>query len=121
MNATKTLADNKALKAMGSIFAITRDLEVPVNIMLNLFDSYVASILNYSSEVWGFIKAENIERVYRKFLKWLLNVKMSTTGSAVYGELGRFPLYIGREIRIVKYYIKLHDEKKTIIVFYQVP
>jgi hypothetical protein len=50
MNATKTLAD-KALKAMGSLFAITRDLEVPVNIMLNFFDSYVASILNYSKEV----------------------------------------------------------------------
>ena len=112
MNATKTLAD-KALKAMGSLFAITRDLEVPVNIMLNLFDSYVASILNYSSEVWGFIKAENIERVHRKFMKWLLNVKMSTTSSAVYGELGRFPLYIDREIRIVKYFLKLHDEKNN--------
>jgi hypothetical protein len=77
---------------------------VPVNIMLNLFDSYVTSILNYPSQVWGFIKAENIERVHGKFMKWLSNIKMSTTSSAVYGELDRLPLYIGRKIRIVKYF-----------------
>jgi hypothetical protein len=53
--------------------------------MLNLFDSYVASILNYSCEVWGFEKAENIERIHRKFMKWIINVKMSTAYSALYG------------------------------------
>ena len=56
---------------MGALFSITKDIEVPINIMLNLFDSYIASILNYSCEVWGFIKAENIERIHRKYMKWL--------------------------------------------------
>jgi hypothetical protein len=44
--------------------------------MLNLFNSYVASLLNYSSEVRGFIKEENIERAHRKFMKRLSNVKI---------------------------------------------
>jgi hypothetical protein len=42
-------------------------------------------------------------------MKWLLNVKMSTTRSAVYGELDWVDSlhYVGREIRIVKYFLKL--------------
>ena len=31
--------------------------------MFNLFDAYVASILNYGFEAWGFTRAENIERI----------------------------------------------------------
>ena len=39
---TKTLAC-KALRAMGSLFSITKNIEVPVNIMFNLFDAFVSS------------------------------------------------------------------------------
>ncbi|XP_053390479.1 uncharacterized protein LOC128553366 [Mercenaria mercenaria] len=37
---------------------------MPINIKFNLFDAYVASILYYSSEVWGFSSAEVVERVH---------------------------------------------------------
>ena len=40
----------KALKAMHSLFDITKDVDTPVNVMLQLFDSLVASILNYGCE-----------------------------------------------------------------------
>ena len=73
IKATNTLA-GKALKAMNSLLAITRCMKLPINIMFNLFDSFVLSILNYSCEIWGFTRAENIERMHRKFCKWLLNV-----------------------------------------------
>lgn len=112
MNATQTLT-GKALKAMGALFSITSDLEVPVKIMLNLFDAYVSSILNYACEVWGFCQAENIERVHRKFLKSILGVKISTNNSAIYGELGRYPLYLIRYVRIIKYYLKLYSEQNS--------
>jgi len=55
----------KALRAMHSLFTVTKSLNVPLKIMFNLFDAYVASILNYGSGVWGFTKADNIERVQR--------------------------------------------------------
>ena len=44
--------------------------------MLQLFDSLVASILNYGCESWGFLNAECIERIHRKFLKYSLHVKI---------------------------------------------
>ena len=58
--ATSTLS-GKALKAMNALFSITKTMQVPVDIMFNLFDSFIAPILNYSCEIWGFSRAENIE------------------------------------------------------------
>ena len=89
MQATKTLS-GKALGAMCSLLSVTRNMEVPINIMLNLFDSFVCSILSYASEIWGFMNAERIERVQRKFCKWMLNVKQSTNNLAIVSELGLF-------------------------------
>jgi hypothetical protein len=109
-HATATLA-GKGLRAMNSLLNITRNLIIPANIMLSLFDSYVLSILNYGCEVWGFLTADNIEKVHRKFCKWLLNVKTSTNTLALYSELGRFPLYIGRYKRIVKFWLKSYSLK----------
>ena len=77
--------------------------------MFGLFDSFVTPILNYACEVWGFIRADNIERVHRKFCKWVLNVKPSTSSLALYGEVGRFPLLLCRQSRIVKYFLKINS------------
>ena len=103
---TKHLAD-KSVKAMHSLFDITRDLDTPVNIMLKLFDSLIVSILNYGCESWGFLNAECIERIHRNFLKYLLNVKVSTNNYVIYKEQGRYHLSIERHVRIIKYWFKL--------------
>ena len=110
VKATNTLA-GKALEAMNSLLSITRPMKIPTKIMFNLFDSFVVSILNYGCEIWGFSNATNIERVHRKFCKWHLNVKMSTSNLSLYGEIGRFPLFIGRQVRIIKYWLNLYQTK----------
>ena len=45
--AISTLA-GKALKAMNGLLLIIKHLRVPIDMMFNLFDTFVASILNYS-------------------------------------------------------------------------
>ena len=50
MQNAKYLSD-KALKAMHSLFQIIKGIETPINITLQLFDSLVASILNYGCEI----------------------------------------------------------------------
>ena len=107
IKATRTLS-GKALKATNSLLQKTKDKEVPVGVMFGLFASFVTPILNYACEVWGFIRADNIERVHRKFCKWVLNVKPSTSNLALYGEIGRFPLLLCRQSRIVKYFLKIN-------------
>ena len=95
VKATNTLA-GKSLKAISSLMAMTKEKEVPIDIMFSLFDSFVGPILNYGCEVWGFARADNLKCVHRNFFKWLLNVKPSTSNVALYGELGRLPLFVGR-------------------------
>ena len=116
MQNSKTLA-GKALRAMHQLWQLLKEVEYPVHICFNLFDSLVASVLNYGSEIWGFMQAEYIERVHRKFCKYMLNVKISTNNYAVYNELGRYPLIIERHVRIVKYWFSLlHKSRKNCIL-----
>ena len=103
---TKTLS-GKSLKTMHQLLELLHEVDTPINIALNLFESLVASVLNYGCEVWGFINAECIERVHRKFCKYIINVKQTTNNYALYSEVGPYPLLIERRIRIVKYWFNL--------------
>ena len=51
---------------------------ITVSHMIGLFDKLIFPILNYCSDVWGFIKANKVERVHLHFLKKLLGVKKNT-------------------------------------------
>jgi hypothetical protein len=97
----------KGLKALNSLIMNTRDLKLKPSTMLQLFDSFVGSTLNYACEVWGNSKSKSLESIHLKFCKTLLRVKRSTPSMAVYGDLGRYPLYINRYVRIIGYWLKL--------------
>ena len=82
-------------------------------VILGLFDKLISPILNYASEVWGFHKAPDIERVHLKFCKKLLGVKTSAQNDFVYGELGRYPMLNIRMFRIIKYWIGIVQAGKS--------
>lgn len=73
----------------------------------------VLPILLYGSEVWGYGNLDVLERVHLKFCKILLNVKKSTPSFIVYGELGRFPLYVYAKTRIVSYWSSIIEGKES--------
>ena len=76
------------------LYSITTDKDIPVKILLELFDSFVSSILGYAAEVWVFSKADNLEIIHRTFLIRVLGVKESTNtnSNAIHGELGSYKL-----------------------------
>ena len=98
--------DTLAGKAQKAIFKLNKYLynfpTVSVKHRLDLFDKLILPILNYSSEVWGFHEANNIERIHTQYCKSILQVKRCTQNDFVYGVLGRFNLAFNRYIRIVK-------------------
>lgn len=55
----------------------------------------------------GLTKSKELERLHLQFCKYLLHVKKCTSSMDTYGELGRYPLYIHRYVRIVIYWLKL--------------
>ena len=65
-------------------------ISLDISDKVRLFDSMVLPILCYGSEVWGFHKAVDIERVHTNFLKQLLSARQQTSNVCIYGETGRF-------------------------------
>ena len=57
--------------------------------------------------MWGPFESNLIEKVHIGFLKEILGVRKSTTNSFIYGELGEFPIEIEKNVRIIKYWLKL--------------
>lgn len=72
-----------------------------------IFDSKVQSVLLYSAEIWGLYRLDNIERVQLMVCKRFLGVPTKTPNKMIYGELGRFPLYINSYVRCLKYWFRL--------------
>ena len=87
--------------------------EITPKIKLDLFNSMVLPILMYGCEIWGFNRADPVERFYLSFLKSILGVKKSTPNCFLYDELGVFPLIIERKVRIIKYWLKLLKLENT--------
>jgi hypothetical protein len=71
--------------------------------------------LSYSTEIWGFNKFNDIERVHLKFCKRLLGVRKNVNSCSVYGELGRYPLFVNRYTRIIKYWSKIIHSNNVLI------
>ena len=119
------LQETLASQAQKALFKLEKCIQpftgLTPSFICELFDKLVAPVLSYASEVWGFIRAPAIERVHLKFMKKLLHIKQSTQNDFVYGELGRVPLSVKRQFRIVKYWLKVVSSKdcKYIKILYK--
>ena len=67
----------------------------------------IAPILLYGSEVWGYENCEVIEAYYFRFCKMMLHLIPSTPKVMVYGELGRFPMLIFIQARMINFWTKV--------------
>ena len=105
----------KALKALNVLFYNCKKFDLKPKILCQLFDAFIESILGYGSEIWGYTKSKELERIHLKFCKRLLNVRANTCSAAVYGELGRYPLYVTRYVRIVKFWCKLKNTDNIVL------
>ena len=64
----------------------------------------------YGSELWGIKARESIEKVHIQACKLFLNVPPHTPNDMVYGELGRFPLYVQAAARCLQYWFRLRRQ-----------
>ena len=98
-------------KAMYSILRKSRNLKLPVDLQLKLFDSLVLPILLYGAEIWGFENSIKFEKLHTKFCKIILHVSGSSSNIMVLGELGRFPIEYHIKQRILNYWGKIITTK----------
>ena len=77
------------------------------SVFFKLFDAQVKPMLLYTSEIWGVTQFREIESVHLFACKKLLSVNLRTPNAMVYGETGRYPLYIDSTISVVRYWFAL--------------
>ena len=105
----------KALKALNVLLKNCSKIKLKPKILCQLFDSFVGSVLSYGSEIWGYTKSKDLERIHMKFCKRILNVRKNTSSASIYGELGRYPLFIAWYVRMIKYWFKIVNTDNKIL------
>ena len=99
---------SRAKRAVFSILSLMYKFDSrPTNIFFKLFDTQVQPIVNYGAEVWGLEAGKEIEKVHLFAMKKFLHVDQKTPNDLVYGELGRYPIYIHSYLKCVKYWLKI--------------
>ena len=78
------------------------------SISFNLFDVQIQPIPNYGAEVWGLeADLKVVERIHLFALKRFLDVSSRTPNVMVYGETGRYPLFVNIFVKSVKYWLPI--------------
>lgn len=98
---------DQANKALYALYRKIRNLAIPIDLQLKLFDSLITPILVYSCEVWGFENKQGIEKMHLQYCKRILNLRSSTPNFMVYGEIGRFPVEIIIKLRMATFWNKM--------------
>ena len=80
---------------------------MPKSVLFKLFDVKVLPMLLYNAGVWGVRQYECIERAQYYLCKRVMNISLNASNYAVFGECGRYPLYIKNPKRSVKYWLKI--------------
>ena len=84
-----------------------RNLNLPFDIQIDLFNKTIKPILLYGCEVWGFGNCDVIERIQLKFYKYIFDLKKSTPSFMIYSELGVKLILLDIKSRILSYWSKL--------------
>ena len=95
----------RAKKGVICIFKLLWSLgERSPSIFFKLLDTQIQSMLNCGSEVWGRDADHTpIERVHLFALKRFLNTSLRTPNRMVYGETGRYPLFVNIYVKCMKF------------------
>ena len=108
-------------RALFNLFSSIENFDIMyVNMQLQLFQSLVAPVLCYASEIWGFAEAKKVEIVHLKFLKMILKVRKTTPSCIVYKECNVYPLYLTRLFRVINFWLKIIklDDNESLKMLY---
>ena len=59
----------------------SKELDLPIDLQLELFDSLILPILLYGCEVWGYENVLILDRLYLKYLKYVDPIRSQTVNT----------------------------------------
>ena len=102
-----------ARKAMFGLNSKAVRLQLPPDIQIDLFEKMVVPICLYGSEIWGYANIDPVEVFYRKFVKRALGLQKSTPNCIIYGEIGKYPLALEIQKRMLSFWVNISEGKQT--------
>ena len=99
---------DQARKAMFIVLEKARKLQLPIDIILELFDKCVVPILLYGSEVWGWSNLRELEIFHRSFLRLIFRTYKFTPNCMLYGESGATDMETKIKQRMVNFWAKIN-------------
>ena len=64
-------------------------------------------MFTYAAEVWGLGNVDQIEKIQTFAMKRFLSISLHSSNKLLYGETGRYPLFIRTAVKCIKYWIRL--------------
>ena len=101
------MSDRARKGVLGILRLLWRLGEQCPKLFFKLFDCQIQPMLTYGSEVLGIMADSIIERVHLFAIKRFFNVSTRTPSALVYGETGRYHLYVNTYTRCIKYWLNL--------------
>ncbi|MEW8548549.1 MAG: reverse transcriptase family protein, partial [Candidatus Thiodiazotropha sp.] len=103
---------DQAKKAMHLLYKRVRNLNLPIDLQIQLFDHTILPIMLYGCEIWGFQNTKLLENLHNDFLKNILSLRKSTPHYMIHGEFGRKPLDIIIKSRMIGYWMSIVNGKE---------
>ena len=110
---TKKHNVEQARKAMHVLFKRIRNLDIPIDLQLYLFDHVILPIALYGCEIWGFENSQIIENLHNDFLRQIINLRKSTPIYMLHAELGRHPIQINIKSRMIGFWLSIVNGKES--------
>eukprot|EP00745_Piridium_sociabile_P016063 TRINITY_DN23886_c1_g1_i5.p1 TRINITY_DN23886_c1_g1~~TRINITY_DN23886_c1_g1_i5.p1 ORF type:complete len:191 (+),score=6.06 TRINITY_DN23886_c1_g1_i5:414-986(+) len=80
---------------------------VDMALFWKLFDTQIEPVLTYAAEIWGLLNNTFMEQIHTYAIKRIMKVPLHASNKMVYGETGRYPLYIRTYVKSIKYWLRL--------------
>ena len=105
----------QALKTYNYLLSIFSRVHGHVKTKLTLFDALVVPIYFYMAQVCGIYNTNDVEKLHSKFCKLLIGMRPQTSNTAVFGELGRFPLSVRGKQKALSYWAKIMNKPDSLM------
>ena len=97
----------QASKALLALYKKSNNSDLPLDLVIKLFDHTVLPILTYGTEIFGFENLDLLEKVHNDFLRHISKARKSTPLYMLMGEFGRYPINIIIKTRIISFWNRL--------------
>ena len=99
---------------MHVLFKRIRNLDIPIDLQLHLFDHVSLPIALYGCEIWGFENSQIIENLHNDFLRQIINLRKKYPYIyMLHAELGRHPIQIYIKSRMIGFWLSIVNGKES--------